>query len=132
VEVLSDMNFLRWIRSRFEMAPVNRVRAVNCEDEALEFRWALGSAAFAKWDDVQRVLIRTTDRGPFDDDVFLVMETSERRYVIPQTAVGAAQLLDRVQRLPGFDNEAVIESMGCTENSEFLCWERPSDPGLLE
>jgi hypothetical protein len=76
---------------------------------------------------VQRVLIRTTDRGPFDDDVFFIVETSGKNYVIPQQALGAGQLLESFQQLPGFDNEAVIDSMGCTDNKDFLCWERAAD-----
>jgi len=118
------MRLFRWIKSRFEMAPINRVSVVACDSTALQFQWARGSTTSIHWDDVQRVLIRTTDRGPFDDDVFFVVEASGENYVIPQQAAGAEQLLSRLQQLPGFDNEAVIESMGCTDNKDFLCWER--------
>ncbi len=96
------------------MAPINRVAAVTCDDHTIEFRWTGGSTASVTWDEIQRVLIRTTDRGPFDDDVFFVVEASGKSFVIPQAAAGATQLLERLQQLPGFDNEAVINSMGCT------------------
>lgn len=118
------MRLFRWIKSRFEMAPINRVSVVTCGSTTLQVQWARGSTASIHWDDVQRVVIRTTDRGPFDDDVFLVLETPGRSYVIPQAAAGAGDLLGRLQQLPGFDNEAVIESMGCTDNRDFPCWER--------
>jgi hypothetical protein len=106
------------------MAPINRVSVVMCDAATLQFRWTRGTTASIHWDDVQRVVIRTTDRGPFDDDVFLVLVTCSRSYVIPQQAAGAKELLSRLQQLPGFDNEAVIESMGCTDNRDFPCWER--------
>lgn len=122
------MNLLRWFKSKFEMAPLNRVAAVTCDDQGISFRWAKGSTASSTWDDIQRVLIRTTDLGPFDDDVFFVIETSDNSFVIPQTAAGASQLQERLQELPGFDNEAVIDSMGCTDNKQFLCWERGNQP----
>jgi hypothetical protein len=30
----------------------------------------------------------------------------------------------RLQNLPGFNNEAVIESMTCVENKRFVCWQK--------
>ena len=118
------MRLFGWFKSRFDMTPINRVSAVTCDGSLLQFRWARGSTASVSWEDVRRVLIRTTDGGPFDDDVFFIVEASGNDYVIPQQATGAGQLLERLQQLPGFDNEAAIHSMGCTENKDFVCWER--------
>jgi hypothetical protein len=42
---------------------------------------------------------------------------------IPQM-VGTEALLEHLQTLPGFDNDAVIAAMQSTENQLFLCWER--------
>jgi hypothetical protein len=39
-------------------------------------------------------------------------------------AEGMDGLLERLQQLPGFDNEAVIRAMGSTENATFVCWRR--------
>jgi hypothetical protein len=111
------------------MAPINRVSVVTCDRSLLYFKWGRRTTVSVNWDEVQRVLIRTTDKGPFDDDVFFIVETSGKSYVIPQQAVGAGQLLENLQRLPGFDNEAVIDSMGCADNKDFLCWERGADIG---
>ena len=118
------MSLLRWFKSKFEMAPLNRVAAVTCDDQAINFQWARGSIDSSTWNDIEHVLIRTTDQGPFDDDVFFVIETAEGSFVIPQAAPGASQLLERLQLLRGFKNEAVIDSMGCTDNKQFLCWEQ--------
>ncbi len=119
------MGLFRWLKSRWETAPTNRVRAVTCKDEGLECRWCC-SAASVKWDDIQRIVIRTTDLGPFDADVFFVIEAAGLRFVIPQDAAGTDELLERLQRLPGFDNQAVIDSMVSTGNKDFLCWQRES------
>ena len=75
------MNILRWFKSKFEMAPLNRVAAVTCDDQCIKFRWARGSTASVTFDDIQRVLIRTTDQGPFDDDAFFVIETADSNFV---------------------------------------------------
>jgi len=34
---------------------------------------------------------------------------------------GADKLLEALQKLPGFDNEAVINAMGSTGNARFVC-----------
>jgi hypothetical protein len=79
-----------------------------------------------RWEDLVRVEIVTTDRGPWDDDLFYVLTSREGRdLVVPSEAPQSAEVLVRLQRLPGFDNQAVIESAGCTENRRFLCWEKP-------
>jgi hypothetical protein len=118
------MRFFRWLNSRFERAPVNRVAVVRCGDNVIDMDWPRGSRVSLSIDELRRVIICTTDGGPFDEDVFFVLEADESRYFIPQGAAGAAELLAFLQELPGFDNKAVIESMGCTDNREFVCWER--------
>lgn len=120
------MKFFGWFKPR-AMAPINRVAVVTCDDQTITFRWAWRSTASVNMSEVRRVLIRTTDQGPFDDDVFFIVETAAKTFVIPQAALGASQLLERFQQLPGFNNEAVIDSMGCTDNKEFVCWERVAD-----
>jgi len=39
-------------------------------------------------------------------------------------------LLERLQCLPGFDNERVLLAMCCADNDRFLVWENPF-PKLL-
>lgn len=76
------------------------------------------------WDDLRRVEILTTDQGPFVPDVFWVLHGTESGCLIPQGATGEEELLRRLQGLPGFRNEAVIEAVPSTANRRFLCWER--------
>ncbi len=118
------MGLRHWLATRFPNWPVNRVVLVATDEAGIHFARASGIHEFIRWSEVARVLIRTTDKGPFDDDVFFVLETTRESLVIPQPARGCAELLRELQKLPGFDNNRVIAAMGCTDNREFLCWER--------
>jgi hypothetical protein len=82
-----------------------------------------------RWSDLEIVSIQTTDRGPAVDDVFWVLGGNESGCVVPSESEGMDLLLPRLQRLPGFDNKAVIAAMACAENREFLCWRRPAVAG---
>jgi hypothetical protein len=76
------------------------------------------------WDELTAVEIVTTDAGPFVEDVFWVLHGSERGCVVPQEADCFKQLLERLQKLPGFNNQAVIDAMCCTSNARFPAWQR--------
>jgi tellurite resistance protein len=56
--------------------------------------------------------------------VFWVLVADGSGCVVPSEAEGTDQLLKRLQELPGFDNQAVIQAMASTDNREFLCWKR--------
>ena len=84
-----------------------------------------GLVESVRWLDLRTVLIRTTDRGPFVDDVFWVLWTEDSECMTPSEAEGMSQLLERLQTLPNFDNSAIIEAMQSTENRWFVCWKHP-------
>ena len=79
-----------------------------------------------RWDDLREVGIITTDAGPYVDDVFWVLLGDEGGCVVPSEAEGSAELLKRLQELPGFDDGAVIRAMVCTDNERFVVWQRAS------
>ncbi|MBS0660111.1 MAG: hypothetical protein JSR82_17875 [Verrucomicrobia bacterium] len=84
-----------------------------------------GHREAVRWDDLQGVVLETTDAGPFSADVFwILVGTQGAGCVVPQGATGEAELFDRLQELPGFDHQAVIAAMSCTENQRFLCWKK--------
>src|SRR5215813_13096380 len=85
-----------------------------------------GKTESLPWSDLQEVSIVTTDEGPFADDVFWVLTGASGGCAVPTNARGAAQLLERLQQLPGFDNKVVIEAMGSASNAMFVCWRRSS------
>ncbi len=86
-----------------------------------------GAARSIRWDDLARVTIRTTDGGPWVEDVFWLLEDAAGRVRVlyPGGADGAQALLAAMQaRLDGFDDGRVVEAMGSTGNAAFRVWER--------
>ena len=77
------------------------------------------------WNDIARVIIETTDEGPFAADLFwLIDDSAGRRLTIPMGASGECELLKLMQRrLEAFDNMIVVEAMGSTERARFVVWE---------
>jgi len=115
---------MRWWRERHPLAPLNRVSSVTTGDGLIRYSRSNGESGALRWDALDRVSIRTTDRGPWDDDVFFVIEAGGETLVAASDAPGVGALLTELQTLPEFDNQAVIEAMTCTDNREFLCWAR--------
>ncbi|MFO1484172.1 MAG: hypothetical protein U1F71_12510 [Verrucomicrobiaceae bacterium] len=81
-----------------------------------------GTTESVTWDDLQKVDIFTNSDGPLLPDVFLILHGTNKGCVIPQGATGQSKLLDRLQALPGFDNRALIDAMGSTQEATFCCW----------
>ena len=90
---------------------------INCErpDETIE---RVG------WSELQKVEVVTTGDGPFAPDVFWVLHGASGGCVVPQGATGDKELLERLQTLPGFDNQVFIEAMSSSSDGRFLCWQR--------
>jgi hypothetical protein len=105
-------------------APEGRGEAVTFDDEGVKRTLADGRTESVTWDELQEVLIVTTDQGPFAEDVFWVLSGNGRGCAIASEAQGMKELLPRLLELPGFDNTAVIRAMGSAENARFLCWKR--------
>lgn len=80
-------------------------------------------------DDLKEVAIETNSSGPWGADVWwlLIGATPEAGCAYPGGATGEQAALQRLQRLPGFDDSAVISAMGCTSNERFVCWRSPRE-----
>lgn len=96
-----------------------------------------GRCEAVTWDDLQKVEIITTSDGPLAEDFFYLLHGSDGTgCAIPEE--GAQALLERLQQLPGFDNEAVILACQSTEEARFVCWvrhpwtEAPESPSALD
>jgi len=101
---------------------------VTFDDNAIVHLRANGSKNSIGWNDLAEVGILTTDEGPMQEDVFLLLldSTLKTGCVVPQGAEGFDKLLHRLQNLHGFDNETAIQAMQSTANAKFLCWRRLS------
>lgn len=75
------------------------------------------------WADLVAVSIRTTGAGPFEDDFFWELTSKHGSTTsVGSETEGVDILLERLQRLPGFDNEAVVAASASTEEARFACW----------
>ncbi|MGZ5818208.1 MAG: hypothetical protein ACXWJD_05620 [Burkholderiaceae bacterium] len=100
---------------------------VSFDDDQISVRYGNGETRSIRWSDLNLVGIRTTDEGPFLEDVYwgLHLNAENPELIYPQGATGAQELLCEMQRrLPEFDNAKLIEAMGCTDNAFFLIWMR--------
>jgi hypothetical protein len=99
------------------------VYQLGLDGDSITFRKFFSTKTF-DLSDIQEVQVKTTDQGPFACDVFIVLRTSKGKCTIPQEVPGSFLLLQKLQELPGFSNEAYIDAMSCCENRRFLCWKK--------
>lgn len=97
---------------------------IHMNDEEIVREISDGTTEKVRWDELRKVTIITTDQGPFFEDVFFVLETEKSGALIGHEWAVKIELLDRLTKLPEFNNEAVIKAMTCTDNNSFLCWEK--------
>lgn len=77
------------------------------------------------WADLAAVSIRTTDAGPFEDDLHWELQHRDGSVLIVGSETeGIGTLMEHLQRLPGFDNEAVVAASTSTQDALYRCWER--------
>jgi hypothetical protein len=81
-----------------------------------------------RWADVTRARIITTSAGPWGEDVYFVLESTEGNgCIVPHEAAARTKLLEEMQaRLAGVDDRKVIEAMGSTSERTFVIWELPT------
>jgi len=120
------MGLFDWLarRKRIPSEQPEASFVVEFDETEIRCKRPNGDIERVRWNDLKGVLLRNTDEGPFAPDVFWILVGSQGGCVIPQGANGEDTLLRRLQELPGFNNEAVIASATCTDNQDFVCWER--------
>jgi hypothetical protein len=99
---------------------------LDWDDVRVRVRYPEGKVATVRWDDLTSVHLHTTDEGPWRPDVFWVLKDVDGvELIAPQGATGEDGFLAVLERrLAGFDDRAVIEAMGSTDNAVFTLWER--------
>ena len=83
-----------------------------------------GTRERVTWAELQRVEIVNTSDGPMHPDTFWLLIGDAGGCAIPWGATGERQLLDRLQKLPGFLNAAVISAATDTGDARRTCWEK--------
>lgn len=120
-----------WLRTRRPIA--GRARYwVACEDERLVVRDLLlgrpvGPEQVVSLSELQALTVVTTDRGPFEDDLFFVLELPDGEMIVASEAVGGADLAGWLARLPGLDKERYLEALTGMENRRTVCWRREGE-----
>ena len=92
-------------------------------DDLMQAYRAAQPANDVRWEALAEVALMTTSRGPFEEDVFFVLTYDDgSNSAVPLGE--AADLLPRLQELPGFDNETFIRAMGVSEEGISWLWRR--------
>lgn len=98
---------------------------VTFNDNAIVRVRADGASDSIAWVDLHEVAIVTTEGGPLNEDIYWVLsDAAGSACAVSGAAAGSHRLLARLQELPGFDNEAVIEAMA-SRGGRFVCWQHP-------
>ncbi|MDR0673981.1 MAG: hypothetical protein LBF93_10105 [Zoogloeaceae bacterium] len=122
-------NLVAWFRRKREARAAavmfERKVIVDFNEEGISAAYPDGVTQAIAWSAVECLAIVTNDSGPWDTDVWWLIEGKETRCAYPQGATGDSAALEEYQRrFPGFSDIAVIEAMGSTSNARFVCWER--------
>jgi len=85
-----------------------------------------GKTEEIKWDEIGEVSIITTSDGPFTDDVYLCLHSTDDKTgcAIPSTVNGYNEVYDIVSKYEGFDFKTVIEAMSCATDAKFTLWKK--------
>ena len=124
---------LRWFRARAARLarPLHpeALTRVEFDDVAIRVTVAGRAVDSARWSALTKIVLLTTDKGPFQADVFWCLHSAAGVPVVvfPGGATGEKEILAAFQtRLAGFRDEEVIKAMGSTANASFVIWEAPS------
>lgn len=108
------------------LPPVAGESTVAIDEAGITHRAVNGQSDRVRWDELREIIVVTNDHGPFADDVHWLFLGAVGVPVcaVPQSAVGADAMVARVQQLPGFRHDRLVEAMGSTQNARFTVWTR--------
>lgn len=99
-------------------------RTVSVDDTGVRRRLADGSEEAVTWAGLSSVMVRVIPDGPWNEDVFfMLVGTDGKGTAIPSGDPAADALIERLQSLPGFDNEKFIEAMTTDADQAYVVWE---------
>lgn len=76
------------------------------------------------WTNIKLIKLINTDQGPLLPDIWLTLVADNETCSIPHGAEGYDEVLEIVSKYQDFNFENVINSMTCTDNVEFILWEK--------
>lgn len=97
---------------------------VSVTEEGVTCRSGRGKAESVSWAALRQVVLQAVDFVPVGDVFWLLIGDDGTGCVVPIDAEGSDELLVCLQqRLPGFDNEAVVAMMGALDGAAVV-WQR--------
>lgn len=101
--------------------------SVTATPEQLQVQSPEGEIGTLSMSDLQEIIVETNDTGPWGADVWWHLIGPNSRLSYPQGATGESAALEILQKLPGFDDQQLIQAMGSTSNKIFICWRSPNN-----
>ena len=77
-----------------------------------------------KWNQITRINLINLDIGPAGIDIWMSLIGEDEVCLIPHGHAGFEKVYEIVSKYKNFNFENFINSMGCTDNVEFLLWEK--------
>jgi len=103
------------------------LRSVSIDEIGVYRRLADGSQEAVTWAELSAVVIRVIPEGPWKEDIFIMLAGANGSgTAIPSGDPAADELIERLQGLPGFDNDRFIEAMTTDADEAYVVWEAPS------
>ena len=111
-----------WHRRR--VFPESRI-LVELDDGVVRCTWPDKEPTEIDLANLARVAVATTDAGPYQCDVFWILEDIDgKNMTVPKGATGEDELVNYVLNLDGFDHMLMVMAMGSTSNKVYECWKR--------
>ncbi len=104
------------------MSQVSKISAI--QPLGFEYLDPNGESHLITLEAISEVVILTTADGPFTEDCFWVVTTGEARVITSNNDPLSEELAELLGTLPGFDFDAMIDSMSSVTEEVFVCFRR--------
>jgi hypothetical protein len=117
------MKFLEFFKRKARVQPED-LFTVTITNDSVKVEYPGWQTEEVQWVDIQLIKLVNTDAGPVMPDIWLVLASETEKCVIPHGSKGFDEVYDRVSKYEGFDFTNFGQSMTCSNNAEFILWER--------
>lgn len=104
------------------MSEVSKINAI--QPMGFEYLDPNGRIHAISLEEISEVVILTTADGPFTEDCFWVVTTGDSRVITSNNDPLSEELAELLGTLPGFDFDAMIDSMSSVTEEVFVCFRR--------
>jgi len=101
------------------MLSYESVWTVKVDQDSITSRDYQGKIVEIDIKNIVEIKIITNDSGRGGTDLWWLIKDKEKSMNVPGGATGEEAMLDRLQKIDGFNNKEVINAMSSVENKEF-------------